>query len=56
MKSRSNILLLLAAAVVVVAGVYFWRKKAAHKATCQEICFSTGEEKECDVVCTPPAA
>ena len=54
MKSQSNILLLLAAAAVVIAGVYFWRKKSANKPVCQEICFSTSEEKECDVVCTQP--
>lgn len=55
-KSHSNMMLLLAAAAIIVAGVYFWRKKAANKPNCQEICFSTGDEKECDIICTKPAA
>lgn len=54
-KHHSHIMLWLVAALVIGAGIYFWRKKAANKANCHEICYSTGEEKECDVVCTPPA-
>jgi hypothetical protein len=52
-KSNSNLVLLVTAALVVVAAVYFWRKKSANAPVCQEICFSTGEETECDVICTP---
>lgn len=56
-KTHSNLMLLLVAVFVVVAGVYFWRKKAAAKPNCKEICFSTSPDNAegCDVICVPPA-